>query len=163
MHSFGNDFVSALSTGLTTHLPALSFSQSIGLVYHPPPFHTRSVLIKGTVREYRKTRNTYRRASKKYSNLYHIVILSASTENAALFWYSQASRTHLFSLSLSVCLECYSGCSMLYPSSLHTVNQCCGSGSESGSTGPMDPYVFGPPGSGSGSTNQRYGSGSGSF
>ncbi len=33
-------------------------SASLGLVYPPPPFHTRSVLIKGTVREYRKTRNT---------------------------------------------------------------------------------------------------------
>jgi hypothetical protein len=28
---------------------------------------------------------------------------------------------------------------------------------------PSDPYVFGPPGSGSGSISQRYGSGSGSF
>jgi hypothetical protein len=28
---------------------------------------------------------------------------------------------------------------------------------------PPDPHVFGPPGSGSGSTSQRYGSGSGSF
>jgi hypothetical protein len=100
-------------------------SASLGLVYHPPPFHTRSVLIKGTVREYRKTRNTYR-ASKKYSNLYHIVILSASTENAALFWYSEASRTHIFFVSFSVCLECYSGCSVLYPSCLHIVKSVRG-------------------------------------
>jgi hypothetical protein len=35
--------------------------------------------------------------------------------------------------------------------------QCCGSGSTSSS------HVFGPPGSGSGSTSQRYGSRSGSF
>jgi hypothetical protein len=28
---------------------------------------------------------------------------------------------------------------------------------------PLNPYVFGPPGSGSGSINTRYGSGSGSF
>jgi hypothetical protein len=28
---------------------------------------------------------------------------------------------------------------------------------------PQNPYVFGPPGSGSGSISQRYGSGSGSF
>jgi hypothetical protein len=40
--------------------------------------------------------------------------------------------------------------------------QCCGSGSESGSD-PQDPHVFEPPGSGSGSVSQRYGSGSGSF
>jgi hypothetical protein len=36
--------------------------------------------------------------------------------------------------------------------------QCCGSGSESGSGSP-DPHYFGPPGSGSGSNSQRYGSG----
>jgi hypothetical protein len=49
-------------------------SASLGLVYHPPPFHSRSVLIKGTVREYRKTRNTYR-ASKVQQFISHSNII----------------------------------------------------------------------------------------